>query len=75
MPGKIGVNIMQFHQTKNTQFYKLQNIWRKIKYLPARKGERFASALTNMNLSNSIINISGIKSIKEYIHEFKKKEM
>ena len=47
----------------------------KIKYLPARKGERFASALTNMNLSNSIINISGIKSIKEYIHEFKKKEM
>ena len=26
----------------------------KIKYLPSRPGERYASALTNMNLSNKV---------------------
>jgi UDP-glucose 4-epimerase len=30
----------------------------KIRYLPMRKGERFASALTRMNLNNRIIRLS-----------------
>ena len=32
----------------------------KIKLLPPRKGERFASALTDMNLSNKVYKIFGI---------------
>ena len=43
-----------------------------IKYLPERPGERYASALTKMNLSNRVINKIGKKSIKKYITDFKK---
>ena len=43
----------------------------KIKYLPARKGERFASALTNMNLSKKVYKIFGKKSLKDYIDSLK----
>ena len=39
----------------------------KIKFLPARRGERFASALTNINLSNKVIKIFGKISLKNYI--------
>ena len=39
----------------------------KIKFLPARKGERYASALTNMNLSNKVYKIFGKISLKNYI--------
>ena len=39
----------------------------KIKFLPARKGERYASALTNMNLSNKVYKIFGKISLKKYI--------
>ena len=46
---------------------------RPIKYLPERPGERFASALTKMNLSNKVTNIIGKRSIKNYIYDFKKK--
>ena len=44
----------------------------RIKYLPKRPGERYASALTKMNLSNRVINKIGKKSIKKYITDFKK---
>ena len=44
----------------------------RIKYLPKRPGERYASALTKMNLSNKVINKIGKKSIKKYIADFKK---
>ena len=46
----------------------------KIKYLPARNGERFASALTNMNLSRKVYKIFGKKSLKEYIEALKNVE-
>ena len=39
----------------------------KIKFLPARRGERFASALTDINLSNKVIKIFGKISLKNYI--------
>ena len=39
----------------------------KIKYLPARPGERYASALTNMNLSNKVNKLYGLISLKEYV--------
>ncbi len=39
----------------------------KIKFLAARKGERYASALTNMHLSNKVYKIFGKISLKNYI--------
>jgi len=42
----------------------------KIRYLPMRKGERFASALTKMNLNNKIIRLSAKIKIKDYINSF-----
>ena len=42
----------------------------KIKLLPSRKGERFASALSSMNLSNKVYRIYGKKMLKNYIKFF-----
>ena len=39
----------------------------KIKYFPKRRGERFASALTNMNLSNKVYKHFGKTDLKKYI--------
>ncbi len=39
----------------------------KIKFLPPRKGERYSSALTNMNLNNKIHNRYGKIKLKNYI--------
>ena len=44
----------------------------KFKLLPARRGERFASALTNMNLSNKVYKIFGKISLKNYINNIVK---
>ena len=44
----------------------------KIKMLPPRNGERYASALTNMNLSNKVYKIFGRIDLKEYVENFKK---
>ena len=45
----------------------------KIKFLPPRKGERFASALTNLSLSNKIYSTFGKKSLIDYVSDFIKK--
>ena len=39
----------------------------KIKYLPSRAGERYASALTNLNLSNKVYKLFGSVHLKQYI--------
>ena len=44
----------------------------KIKMLPPRNGERYASALTNMNLSNKVYKTFGRIDLKEYVQNFKK---
>ncbi|AFS47835.1 NAD dependent epimerase/dehydratase family protein [alpha proteobacterium HIMB5] len=41
----------------------------KIKYLPSRPGERYASALTNMNLSNKVHKFFGKFDLKDYIND------
>ena len=41
-----------------------------IRYLPIRKGERFASALTKMNLNNKIIRLSAKIKLKDYVKNF-----
>ena len=43
-----------------------------IKYLPERLGERYASTLIKVNLSNKIINKIGKRKIINYIKNFKK---
>jgi UDP-glucose 4-epimerase len=42
----------------------------KIRFLPMRKGERFASALTKMNLNNKIIRLSAKVRLKDYVSNF-----
>ena len=42
----------------------------KIRYLPMRKGERFASALTKMNLNNRIIRLTAKIKLNDYIKNF-----
>ena len=42
----------------------------KIKFLPQRKGERFSSALTKMNLNNRVYKFFGKTSLKKYIKIF-----
>jgi len=43
---------------------------KKIKYLKPRKGERFASAIINKNLSNNIQKIYSITKIRDYVASF-----
>ena len=43
---------------------------KKIKYLPKRPGERYASALTSMNLSNKVHKHFGKINLKDYISNF-----
>ena len=45
-----------------------------IRYLPKRKGERFASALTNMNLNNKIVRLSAKIRLKDYVNNFLKND-
>jgi UDP-glucose 4-epimerase len=42
----------------------------KIRYLPKREGERFASALTKMNLNNKIIRLNAKINLRDYIKKF-----
>ena len=43
----------------------------KIEYLPNRPGERYASALTSMNLSNKVHKIFGKLNLENYIKNIK----
>ena len=45
----------------------------KIKFLPPRRGERFASALTSMNLSNKVYKLFGGINLRDYIVKLVKK--
>ncbi len=47
----------------------------KIKFLKKRRGERYASALTNMNLSNKVYKYFGKISLKKYIENLIKKSI
>ncbi len=47
----------------------------KIKFLKKRPGERYASALTNMNLSNKVYKYFGKKDLKKYIENITKKSI
>ena len=42
----------------------------KIKYLPRRPGERYASALTSINLSNKVYKYFGKIDLRKYVKNF-----
>jgi len=56
---------------KSYSIIKLAKMFKsKIRYLPKRPGERFASALTNMNLNNKIIRLYAKIRLKDYVNNF-----
>ncbi|MDB9827329.1 NAD-dependent epimerase/dehydratase family protein [Candidatus Pelagibacter sp.] len=58
---------------KNYSILEVANFFNhKINYLPSRKGERYSSALTNMNLSNKVYKIFGKVALRDYIKNFVK---
>ena len=60
---------------KSYSIYEVAKLFKtRIKLLPKRKGERYASALTNMNLSNKVYKMFGKIDLKKYIKNFIKDE-
>jgi len=70
-------NLCRHYSVSNKKSYSIIQVAKlfksKIKYLPKRPGERYASALTSRNLSNKIYKFFGEKKLKEYIDNFIKK--
>ena len=64
-------NLCKHYSIASSKSYSLLQIARmfksKIKFLPRRAGERYASALTNMSLSNKIHKYFGKIKLKDYI--------
>jgi UDP-glucose 4-epimerase len=67
----------RFYSISNKESFSILQVAKlfksKIKFLPPRKGERFASALTNLSLSNKIYRNFGKKSLTKYVSDFIKK--
>ena len=70
-------NLCRHYSIASKKSYSLINVAKmfksKIKLLPKRPGERYASALINKNLSNKMHKHFGKISLKSYIQEFIKK--
>jgi len=70
-------NACRHYSIANKNSYSVINVAKmfnsKIKYLPTRAGERYASSLINKNLSNKIYKYYGKKNLKNYIQDFLKK--
>ena len=67
----------KYYSISNKQIYSINEVAKlfnsKIKYLPERKGERYASALTNLSLSNKVHKNFGKIKLKDYIEDFLEK--
>ena len=67
-------NLSRHYSIANKKSYSLLDVAKmfksKIKYLPKRPGERFASALINKNLSNRMYRYYGKINLKDYINDF-----
>ena len=70
-------NKCRHYSISNKKSYKIIEVAKlfksKIKFLPARPGERYASALTDMNLSNKVYKHFGKIRLEDYIKEITKK--
>ncbi len=69
-------NKCRFYSISNKKSYSILEVARlfkiKMKFLPNRKGERFASALTSLSLSNRVYRAYGKIKLKNYIEDFLK---
>jgi UDP-glucose 4-epimerase len=67
-------NLCRHYSIANKKSYSLLDVAKmfksKIKYLPKRPGERYASALINKNLSNRMYKHYGKISLKDYVYDF-----
>ena len=70
-------NLCRHYSIANKKSYTILSVAKmfksKIKFLPKRQGERYASALTNMNLSNKVYKYFGKKVLKTIFKLFQKK--
>ena len=70
------INKSRFYSISNRNSYTILEVakmfGKKIKFLPPRKGERYASALTNLSLSNKIFRTYGKINLKDYVKNFVK---
>ena len=70
-------NLCRHYSIANKKSYSLLEVAKmfksKIKYLPKRAGERYASALINKSLSNKMYKYFGKINLKDYIKEFCRK--
>ena len=69
-------NKSRFYSISNKDSYTVLEVakmfGKKIKFLPARKGERYASALTRLSLSKKIYRNYGKIKLKKYVKDFVK---
>jgi len=67
-------NLCRHYSISSKKSYSIKDVAKmfntKIKYLPSRAGERYASALANKNLSNKIYKHFGKITLKSYILNF-----
>ena len=67
-------NLCRHYSIANKKSYSILEVARmfnsKIKFLPKRSGERYASALINKNLSNKMYKYFGKINLKDYINNF-----
>ena len=70
-------NKCRYYSISNNKSLTIREVARlfnsKINYLPPRKGERYASALSGMSLNNKVYKNLGKVQLKDYISEFIKK--
>jgi len=64
-------NMCQHYSVSHKKSYTIIEVAKmfksKVKFLPARKGERYASALTSLNLSNKVCKIFGKINLRDYV--------
>ena len=69
-------NKSRFYSISNKESFTILEVakmfGKKIKFLPQRKGERYASALTTLTLSNKIYRTYGKINLKNYVKDFVK---
>ena len=69
-------NKSRFYSISNRNSYTILEVakmfGKKIKFLPPREGERYASALSNLSLSNKIFRTYGKINLKDYVKNFVK---
>ena len=69
-------NKCRFYSISNKKSYSIKQLAllfkAKVKYMPERKGERYASELTSMSLSNKVYKNFGKIQLKDYVDNFVK---